>query len=80
MSLLRNEVQFEYNIWTDERTLDLKLFTWGKVRMNEEEITLEDCTVDDIITLFVYEADEQKGDDHHHVEFRLYLQKNNLFK
>lgn len=67
--MLQKETHFEYQHWTDERLPKLKLETWGRTRFNEEEIILEDCTVEQIVTLFEYKAEdkEQKEDGHHQV-------------
>lgn len=59
---LKKEVMIEHDTWTDSNT-KLKLETWGMKKIYTAEKVLEECTVDDIVTLFTYRAEEQKGDD-----------------
>lgn len=41
----------------------LKLYTWGLTKMYGDEKVLEECSVEDIVTLWTFvNADEQKDD------------------
>ena len=41
----------------------MELLTWGKTKLYEGEIVLEECTVEQVVTLFEFKAEEQKDDD-----------------
>jgi len=61
---LRKEVMIEYDQWTETGNTKLKLETWGLTKMYAGETVLEECTVDQIITLFEFvNEDEEKGDE-----------------
>jgi len=63
---LRKEVVIEYDQWTETGNTKLKLETWGLTKMYEGETVLEECTVEQIVTLFEYRApdvEEKKDDD-----------------
>ena len=52
--------------WTEVGSPKLKLFTLGMTKMYKEEVDLEQCTVEDIVTLFEYRAPTE---DHEPVLF-----------
>ena len=61
---LTKNVIIEYDKWTSANS-KLRLETWGLTKMYEEETVLEECTVEQIVTLFEYRAinvDEIKVD------------------
>ena len=57
---LRKDVVFEYDEWTEHSDTKLKLETWGLTKMHSDEIELEDCTVDDVVTLFTFANDNEQ--------------------
>lgn len=60
---LRKEVMIEYDEWTWRNT-KLKLYTWGFTKFYLNEKVLEECSVEDIVTLFTFvNEDDQKQDD-----------------
>ena len=59
---LSKESLIDYQ-WTQSGGAKLKLFTWGRTKMYEGEMLLEECTVEQIVTLFQYTAEEQKDDE-----------------
>jgi len=67
-SKLKKEVMIEHDSWTDSNN-KLKLYTWGMRKMYSAEKVLDECSLEEIITLFTYKApgggddDEKKGDD-----------------
>ena len=56
----------EYDQWTETGNTKLRLETWGLTKMYEGETVLEECTVEQIVTLCEYRApesvDEKDGD------------------
>jgi len=60
-SKLKKEVMIEHDSWTDSNQ-KLKLKTWGMKKMYTAEKVLDECTVDDVVTLFTFKAEEQKED------------------
>lgn len=56
---LCTETEIE-NDWLENGGAKLKLFTWGRTKIYGNEMILEECTVEQIVTLFEYEAEEQK--------------------
>ena len=59
---LKNEVEIEYENWVKKKTV-LKLSTWRRTKMYEGVKVLEECTVEDMVTLFEFEAAEKKEDE-----------------
>ena len=59
---LKKEVIIEHDTWTESNT-KLRLETWGMKKIYTDEKVLFECTVEDIITLFTYRAEEKKEDD-----------------
>ena len=55
--------------WTESGGAKLKLFTWGRTKMYAKETLLEECTVEQILTLFQYTAEEQKDDEKQEVSY-----------
>lgn len=53
---LTKEVVIEQEQWTDIGSTKLKLYTWGKTKLYEWETVLEECSVEQIVTLFEYRA------------------------
>ena len=49
--------------WRQSGGAKLKLFTWGRTKLYEGETLLEECTVEQIVTLFEYTAEEQKENE-----------------
>lgn len=61
---LRKEVMIEYDSWTETGNTKLELETWGRTKLYAGETVLEECTIDQVITLLTYVAeDEKKGDE-----------------
>jgi len=62
---LRKEVIIEHDQWTETGSTKQKLETWGLTKMYAGETTLEECTIDQVITLFNYvdESEDEKGDE-----------------
>ena len=59
---LKNEVEIEYEKWVKEKVV-LQLSTWRRTKMYEGVKVLEECTVEDMVTLFEFEAAEKKEDE-----------------
>jgi len=60
---LRKEVMVEHEQWTETGNTKLKLYTWGLTKMYGDEKVLEECSVEDIVTLWTFvNPDEQKDD------------------
>lgn len=57
-----NETKIE-DSWTKCGGAKLKLFTWGRTKIYQDEMVLEECTVEQIVTVFEYEAEETKEND-----------------
>jgi len=61
---LRKEVMIEHDQWTQQGAgSKLKLFTWGLKKLYSGEVVLEECSVDDVVTLFTFEAEDEAKDD-----------------
>merc|ERR1719204_2372382 len=61
---LRKEVMIEHDQWTQQGAgSKLKLFTWGLKKLYPGEVVLEECSVDDVVTLFTFEAEDEAKDD-----------------
>lgn len=62
---LSSEVLIEYDQWTETGNIKLRLETWGLTKMYRGQTVLEECTVEQIVTLFEYRAptSEEKEDD-----------------
>ena len=63
LSFLENGVEIEYEDWTKHQNIKLDLTTWGRTKLYDAEKVLEECTVEEVVTLFEYEAEEKKSDD-----------------
>jgi len=61
-SKLKKEVMIEHDSWTDSNN-KLKLYTWGMKKMYTAEKVLDECTVEDVVTLFTYKADDDQKED-----------------
>ena len=56
----------EYEQWTETGQHKMELETWGLTKLYAGETVLEECTIDQVITLLTYvneEPDDQKGDE-----------------
>lgn len=62
-SKLKKEVMIEHDSWTETGNTKLKLFTWGMTKMYGDEVVLEECTVEQIVTLFTFVNEEEQKDD-----------------
>jgi len=63
---LRKEVMIEYEQWTETGQHKMELETWGLTKLYAGETVLEECTIDQVITLLTYvneDDDDQKGDE-----------------
>jgi len=60
---LRKEVMIEHDSWTETGNTKLKLFTWGMTKMYGDEVVLEECTVEQIVTLFTFVNEDEQKDD-----------------
>merc|ERR550525_2338602 len=61
---LRKEVIIEYDTWTETGNTKQKLETWGLTKMYAGETMLNECTIDQVITLFEFvNENEEKGDE-----------------
>lgn len=65
----------EHDTWTESNT-KLKLETWGMKKIYTAEKVLNECTVDDIVTLFTYKAEEKKEDENKDKVQNLFLHEN----
>merc|ERR1719361_316556 len=68
-SKLTQEVMIEYDTWTETGNTKLKLETWGLTKLYASEPVLEECTVEQVVTLFTFRAkasppkDDAKDDE-----------------
>merc|ERR550539_1197169 len=73
-SKLTQEVMIDYENWTETGNTKLKLETWGLTKLYASETVLEECTVEQVVTLFTFRAkasppkDDAKDDEKHEVE------------
>ena len=68
-AVLRDDVVIEYEEWTKSWNTTLKLRTWGMAKLYPAEKALAECTVEDIVTVLLFEAqddDEQKEREFDH--------------
>merc|ERR1719419_909002 len=63
-SKLKKEVMVDHDQWTQSST-KLKLKTWGLRKLYTAEKVLEECTVEEVVTLFTFVPadDDEKKDD-----------------
>ena len=63
---LKNEVEFEYDQWRERSNTytKLNLETWGLYKMYANEKVLEECTVEDIVTLFTFVNESENKEDY----------------
>ena len=62
-AVLRDDVVIEYEEWTKSWNTTLKLRTWGMAKLYPAEKALAECTVEDIVTVLMFTAnddDEEK--------------------
>ena len=62
-SLLMNDVVIEYSQWTASWDTTLELFTWGRTKLYDDEKVLEECTVEEIVTLLTFQRDNPLMED-----------------
>lgn len=65
---LKKDVKIEYTHWTELPQPDLKVYNWGYMKMYKGEVTLDECTEDQMITLLTFvnplpTPEEEKGAD-----------------
>merc|ERR1719229_667496 len=60
---LREEGMIEYDQWTETGNTKLKLETWGLTKLYAGETVLEECTIDQVITLLTYVNEDDVKED-----------------
>lgn len=62
-SLLMNDVIIDHDVWTENRDTTLRLLTWGKTKWYVGEKVLEECSVEDVVTLLALERSDDGLDE-----------------
>jgi hypothetical protein len=60
---LKDAVEIEYGDWAEGTTPKLKLYTLDRSKLYGDEMVLEECTVDEVVILFEFVAEEKKEDE-----------------
>ena len=61
---LKDSVEIQFNKWAEGKRPKLKLYTLDRVKLYEDgDMVLEECTVEDVVTLFEFVAEEKKEDE-----------------